>query len=77
MELGKSEIDWGEFPRLKVCKMEWAQRKRDEKYKKETVEKKRGKRKEKGERNKKKKKGRFSRSGFEWSLSFERDSLKF
>ena len=39
-ELGKSETDWGEFSRLKMCKMEWALRKREEKYKKETVERK-------------------------------------
>ena len=42
--------------------MEWAQRKREEKYKKEAVEKR---------RRKKEKEGRFSTFGFEWSLSFE------
>ena len=25
MDLGKSKADWGQFPWLKVCKMEWAQ----------------------------------------------------
>ena len=56
--------------------MEWAQRKIEVKYKKEMVEK--GGKKGKKMRNKQKRKqGRFSTSGFEWSLSFEGDFLSF
>ena len=80
MDLGKSETDWGSSQNCRCAKWSGMIRVKEEKYKKKNHGNEGEKRKEKeGEDEKKEEEenDRFFISGFEWSLSFEGDFLKF